>query len=182
MKKSYMKQLLIYLYFALVAALITSCTQQGTLLVIDENAPAQVMINATIQHTDSGRLQMVMWGEEIWNFDDEDETQEFPSNVKATFYDEFGNMTTIITANEGTNRQRKQLMNLRGNVIIQDLRDGKRTYTEDFWWDQDKGEIYSDVPVKQVWTCGTIQRGTAFRADEQMHNWDIRNPRFTFSL
>lgn len=177
-----MKQFRIYLYFAFVAALAISCDQQGTLLAIDENTPAQVMRNATIQHTDSGRLQMVMWGEEIWNFDDEDETQEFPSNVKATFYDEFGKVTTIITANEGTNWQKKQLMNLRGNVIIQDLRDGKRTYTEDFWWDQDKGEIYSDVPVKQVTRDGMTQRGTGFRADEQMHNWEIRNPRFTFNL
>ena len=171
----------IWLYLAFVAVL-ASCDQQKTSLILDENAPEQSMKNATIQHTDSGRLQMIMWGEEIWNYDDEDQTQEFPSYVRATFYDEDGNITSIITADEGTNWQRKKLMNLRGNVVITDLRDGKITYTEDFFWDQDKGEIYSDVPVLQVSPDGMEQRGTGFRSDEQMENFIIFNPRFTFRI
>ena len=172
----------IWLYFALGAVLAMSCERQGAPIVFDENAPAQTMKNATIQHSDSGRLQMIMWGEEIWNFDDEDETQEFPSYVRATFFDEFGNVSSIITANEGTNWQRKKLLNLRGNVIINDLRDGTRTYTEDFFWDQDKGEIYSDVPVLQISSCGLRRTGTSFRADEQMHRWNIRNSSIEFRV
>ena len=73
-------------------------------------------------------------------------------------------------------------MNLRGNVVITDLRDGKITYTEDFFWDQDKCEIYSNVPVLQVSPDGMEQRGTGFRADEQMENFVIFNPRFTFRI
>jgi LPS export ABC transporter protein LptC len=172
----------IWLYVALVAVLAIGCSQQGNSLVIDENAPAQTMKNATIQHTDSGRLQSIIWGEEIWNFDDEDQTQEFPGQVKATFFDDDGNITSVITADEGTNWQRKNLMNLRGNVVIQDIKDGKITYTENFYWDQDKGEIYSDVPVKQVHKDGTIQRGTSFRANEDMSDFIIYNARFEFNL
>ena len=161
---------------------LAGCDQQGNLLVLDENAPAQTMRNATIQHTDSGRLQMIMWGEEIWNFDDEDQTQEFPSYVKATFFDEHGNVTSIITANEATNWRRKDLMNLRGNVIIVNFERGTRTYTENFYWDQNKEEIYSDVPVMQVGEDGLIQRGTGFRSDDRMENFIIFNPRFEVNL
>ena len=162
--------------------LVASCTQQGEPFLLDENAPHQTMRNATIMHTDSGRVQMVTWGEEIWNFEDEYQTQEFPRSIRATFYDEYGNITSIITADEGTNWQAKQLMNLRGNVIILDLRDGSRTYTEDFFWDQEKGEIYSNVPVLRVFPDGMEQHGTGFRADEQMYHWNIENPRFTLNL
>jgi LPS export ABC transporter protein LptC len=165
------------MYFALVAVFAMSCNQHSS-LVLDENAPEQYMKNATIQHTDSGRLQSIMWGEEIWNYDDEDQTQEFPKSVKATFYDEKGKVTSIITADEGTNWQRKKLMNLRKNVVILDLQEGKTTYTEDFYWDQDKGIIYSNVPVLQVWKDGTRQRGTGFRANEDMSNFTIIKPRF----
>ena len=172
----------VWLCLVAVAGLTMGCNQQKFSLVFDENSPAQTMKDATIQHTDSGRLQMIMWGEEIWNYDDEEQTQEFPKSVKATFYSETGRVSSIITADEATNWQRKKLMNLRGNVVIQDLRDGKTTYTEDFWWDQDKGEIYSNVAVRQVGRDGMIQRGTGFRSDEQMNNFVIFNPRFTMNL
>jgi len=164
-----------------ILAMLASCDQQKTSLVLDENAPDQFMRNATIQHTDSGRIQMILWGEEIWNYEDEDQTQEFPKNVKATFYDVDGSVTTIITANEATSWQRKKLMNLRGNVIITDLRDGKITYTEDFWWDQDKEEVYSNVDVLQVNQDGSKIRGTGFRANERMeaNDWVIYNSRFS---
>jgi len=164
------------------AVLVASCTQRTEPFYLDENAPHQTMRNATIMHTDSGRVQMVTWGEEIWNFDDEDQTQEFPRSIKATFYDIDGNITSIITANEGTNWQAKQLMNLRGNVIIVDLRDGSRTYTENFFWDQEAGEIYSDVDVLRVFPDGMEQRGTSFRSDDQMENFVIENISVTFTL
>jgi LPS export ABC transporter protein LptC len=170
------------LCFVLVIVLATNCNQHKSSLIIDENAPEQSMKNATIHHTDSGRLQSIIWGEEIWNFDDEDQTQEFPGEVKATFFDEKGNITSIITANEGTNWQRKNLMNLRGNVVVQDLRDGSRTYTEDFYWDQDKGIIYSNVATKKVFKDGTVQRGSSFRANEDMSDYIIYNARFEFNL
>jgi len=174
-----MKKILI---ITISIALLASCRQQDIEFLLDENAPQQTMRNATIMHTDSGRVQMITWGEEIWNFDDEHETQEFPSNVRATFFDDEGHITSIITADEGTNWQAKQLMNLRGNVVIQDLRDGSRTYTESLFWDQDKAEIYSDVPVLRVFEDGTRQYGTSFRADDQMQRWDVRNSSFEFIL
>jgi LPS export ABC transporter protein LptC len=175
-------QFRIWLYLVLIAVLAVGCGQQEFVLTLDENSPVQTMRNATIQYTDSGRLQMIMWGEEILNFDDEDETQEFPSYVKATFFDDDGDVTVIITADEGTNWQKKQLMNLRKNVIIVDLKQGTRTYTEDFFWDQDKAEIYSNVPVLRINSDGTRQRGTGFRSDEQMENFVIFNPRFEIIL
>ena len=166
----------ICLYVSAVAMLATSCDQQKTDLVLDENLPDQTMKNATIQHTDSGRLQMIMWGEEIWNFDDEDETQEFPKSVKATFYSETGKITTIITADEGTNWQKKKLMNLRKNVVIRNFRDGKTTYTEDFYWNQETGRIYSNVRVMQVDKYGKTW-GDGFESDENMEQFEMIRPR-----
>ena len=104
------KPCLIWSFVAMALLLaMSSCHQDKNVLVLEENAPTQSMKDATIQYTDSGQLQMIMWGEEILNYDDEDQTQEFPNGVKATFYDEFGQITTVITANEGTNFQKKPL-------------------------------------------------------------------------
>ena len=174
------RKLHIWSSFALAALWVVSCNQQGNLLVLDENAPAQTMRNATIQHTDSGRLQMIIWGEEVWNFDDEDQTQEFPSSIKATFYDADGNISSVVTADEATNWQKKKLMHLRGNVIIVNDRDGTRTYTDNFFWDQDKEEIYTDAPFLRVFSDGRRQRGVGFRADERMNNFEAFNFHFEF--
>ncbi|MCL2414725.1 MAG: LPS export ABC transporter periplasmic protein LptC [Bacteroidales bacterium] len=174
-----MKKILIV---TISVVLAVSCSRQGEPFFLDENTPHQTMRNATIMHTDSGRVQMVTWGEEIWNFDDEDQTQEFPRSVKATFYDVDGTITTIVTADEGTNWQGRQLMHLRGNVIIRDLRDYSRTYTESFFWDQEAGEVYSDVPFVRLFEDGSRQSGSSFRADEQMIYWQVTDSRWTHVL
>ncbi len=177
------KPCLIWSFVAMALLLaMSSCHQDKNVLVLEENAPTQSMKDATIQYTDSGQLQMIMWGEEILNYDDEDQTQEFPNGVKATFYDEFGQITTVITANEGTNFQKKKLMNLRKNVVINDLRKGTITYTEDFYWNQDTRRIYSNVAVRQVGKDGLVQRGTGFESDEEMNDFRIRQPRFEVNM
>ncbi|MDR2908066.1 MAG: LPS export ABC transporter periplasmic protein LptC [Bacteroidales bacterium] len=170
------------LYGLGLALLVISCQQSNNTLVLDENAPEQSMKNATIQYTDSGRVQMVMWGEEILNYDDEEQTQEFPKHVKATFYDKKGKITSVITADEATNLQKKKLMHLRKNVIIKDLQEGKTTYTEEFYWDQDKGLLYSDVPLLQIFKDGTKQRGSGFRSNENMSDFQVIRPRFEVNL
>jgi len=176
-------QFRIWLYVAFVAVLAVSCRQQHSSLVLDENAPDQTMKNATIMYTDSGRLKMITFGQEILNFDDEDETQEFPKGVKATFYDvESGKITSIITADESTNWQKKKLMRLRKNVVINDLREGKITYTEEFFWDQDKGRLFSTVPVLQIDKYGSKYRGTGFEANEDMTDFKITKPDFTIVM
>lgn len=159
----------------ILAIAVNACRTDETTFVLEENAPLQSMKDATIQYTDSGLLQMIMWGEEIQNFDDEDETQEFPKKVKATFYDA-GEITVVITADEGTNWQKKKLMNLRKNVVIKDLRAGKTTYTEDFFWDQDKRIIYGNVPVLQIDSYGNRIRGIGFESDEEMIRFRLIKP------
>ncbi|MDR0438275.1 MAG: LPS export ABC transporter periplasmic protein LptC [Bacteroidales bacterium] len=168
----------IWLFITLVALLAISCRQQNSSLVLEEGGPDQTMKNATIQYTDSGRLKMITFGEEILNFDDEDETQEFPKGIKATFYDEItGKITSIITADEATNRQKKKLMQLRKNVVINNIRDGKITYTEEFFWNQDKGKIFSNVPVLQIGKDGSRHSGDGFESDEDMVNFRLIRPR-----
>ena len=71
-------------------------------------------------------------------------------------------------------------MHLRGNVIIEDLRDGSRTYTESLFWYQEEGEIHSDVPFRQVFPNGSIRRGTSFRSDDQMIEWEVANVHWWF--
>ena len=167
----------IWLYFALALVLTTSCLQQKSSLVLDEDAPDQSMKNATIQYTDSGRLQMITWGAEILFFDDEEETQEFTQGVEATFYGEKGKVNSIITADEATNWQKKKLMHLRKNVVINDLKGGARTYTEEFFWDQDAGRLYSKVHVLRITKDGSRWQGSGFESDENMDDFRLIRPR-----
>ncbi len=178
---NFIKPRLVWILLA-VGMMAMGCLSDKSTLVIEADGPVQTMQNATIQFTDSGRLQMTMWGEEIHNFDDSLETQEFPQKLQATFYNEDGEVTTIITADEGTNWQKKLLMNLRKNVVIKDLRNGKTTYTEDFYWDQDKRIIYSNVPVLQIDSYGSRYRGSGFDSDEEMTNFNLRNARLDIVL
>ena len=164
---------------SIVAVFVASCSQPGEPFLLEDDYPHQTMRNATIMHTDSGRVQMVTWGEEIWNFDDEYQTQEFPSNVRAKFYDVDGTVSSIVVADEATSWQAKGVMHLRRNVIIEDLRDGSRTYTESLFWYENEGEVYSDVPFRRIFPDGSVQSGTSFRADDQLIHWEVTNVRWS---
>jgi LPS export ABC transporter protein LptC len=125
--------------------------------------------------SDSGRLQMKMFGEEILLYDTGDQIQEFPKGTSATFYDEFGKVTVVVTADEATNFRGKKLLNLRKNVVIRNFEEKTTTYTEDFYWDQDKRRLYSNVYTKQVSDNGDVTEGSGFDSDEQMKDFVIRN-------
>jgi hypothetical protein len=68
-------------------------------------------------------------------------------------------------------------MHLRKNVIIHDMREGARTYTEEFFWDQDSGRLYSDVPVLRITSDGSTWRGSGFESDEDMRDFRLHRPR-----
>jgi hypothetical protein len=61
--------------------------------------------------------------------------------------------------------------------VIVNLRDGKTLYTEDFYWDQDKAIIYSNVHVLQISEDGSRLSGDGFKANEDMTDWQVVRPR-----
>jgi LPS export ABC transporter protein LptC len=158
-----------------------SCKENTTVL-FDENSAKQSMKNAEIIYTDSGRLQMITFGPEVISLEDEDETQIFPQGTKATFYNEVGKISCIVTADSACNSRKSEIMHLMRNVVIKNFDEGNTTYSDDLWWDQKKAIIYSNTPVLQISDNGDRTRGTGFTASEDMSNFHIIKPRIETTL
>jgi LPS export ABC transporter protein LptC len=156
--------------------LFFSCENDHT-IILDTSEARQSMKNANIVYTDSGHLQMVTFGKEVIMLDDSLETQIFPQTVRATFYNENGSISCVITADSAVNSHKEELMHLMKNVVIRNFNEGHTTYSEDFFWDQKKKIIYSNVTVLQVYDNGNRTKGTGFTANEDMSDFQIIKPR-----
>ncbi|GHV45974.1 hypothetical protein FACS1894180_8830 [Bacteroidia bacterium] len=142
----------------------------------------QSMKNANIVYTDSGNLQMVTFGKEVIMLNDSLETQIFPQTVRATFYNENGGISCIITADSAVNSHKEELMHLMKNVVIKNFNEKHTTYSEDFYWDQKKKIIYSNTAVLQVYDNGNRTKGTGFTANEDMSDFQITKPQALWSF
>lgn len=165
----------------ILTAVFVSCSQKQNKDAVFDPAvdPQQTMTNATMFFSDSGILQMEIWGQEIQTFENEkkEQTQVFPSGIKAKFFDPDHRQNALVTANEAINHTNKKLLQAFGDVIIRDFRSGDTIYTEELFWDQEKRSIYSNKHVKRVSPTTGITEGDGFESDDQMERFRMKNPR-----
>jgi LPS export ABC transporter protein LptC len=162
-----------YTLFISLILLFFACGNDNT-IVIDPSEAKQSMKNANIVYTDSGNLQMVTFGKEMIVLDDSLETQIFPQGVQSTFYNEDGSPGCIITADSAANSRKEELMHLMKNVVIKNFNEKHTSYTEDFYWDQKKRNLYSNVYILQVYDNGNRFEGTGFTANEDMSEFTLK--------
>lgn len=138
--------------------------------------PMQTIEGAEMIFSDSGILQMKLWGKEMQTFNGSEKTQIFPKGVKVIFYENGRKISGEVTADYAKNFTDKKLLQATGHVVIKNFEKNETTYTEELFWNQEKRTIYSNKYVKQVSPTGTME-GTGFDSDDQMESFRLRNPR-----
>lgn len=97
--------------------------------------------------------------------------------VKVDFYDEEGNLNSVLTSSEGKVYDERSDMVATGNVIVIS-NNGTTLYTEELIWINKEGKIVSDVPVR-ITTEGDTLYGDTFKSDPDLINYEITNARGT---
>ena len=65
---------------------------------------------------------------------------------------------------------------LRGRVRVRNLQDGTTYTSQQLYWDNEKHEFYSNVPMHIVTPDRDLQ-GDRFRSDEQLTRYEVRRTR-----
>ena len=127
-------------------------------------------------HSDSARVQVILTAPTMHSYDGEDPYMEFPDGFKVVFHDNDGTVKSQITANYGINYQERELMEGRGNVVVNNYDTEEQLNTEELIWDQRKEKIYSNKFVK-ITTGDGVLYGDGLESDQAFTNRRIIKPR-----
>ena len=141
-----------------------------------DSLPVMVTYGVSKLISDSGVVRYKILSEEWLVFDrTHPPRQEFRKGVLLQRYDDRLNVDLYITADTAY-WYNQSLWELRGRVRVRNLAD-RVTYTsEQLYWDNEKHEFYSHVPMHIV-TPDRDLRGDRFRSDEQLTRYEVKRTR-----
>lgn len=126
--------------------------------------------------SDSGVVRYKIMTEEWRVFDRTSPPRnEFLKGVFLERYDVKFNVDLYITADTAYWYDQK-LWELRGRVRVRNLQDGTTYTSQQLYWDNEKHEFYSNVPMHIVTPDRDLQ-GDRFRSDEQLTRYEVRRTR-----
>ncbi len=137
-------------FLALGCLLVIGCASEPPADLQDaevEELPDQEISNFVLRQTQNGALEWVFQAAVAHVFDDTGLIQT--DELTADFYNEAGEVGSVLTADHGTIDQRSNDMEARGHVRLK-TGDGRLLETETLFYDSKRRKIHTDDFVKVI--------------------------------
>ncbi len=176
---THMRQLC-YFFLLLLAIGLGACSNdappQAAAVRHRDSLPLMTSYGISKLISDSGVVRYKIMTEEWRVFDrTHPPRNEFLKGVFLQRYDAKFNVDLYITADTAYWYDQK-LWELRGRVRVRNLQDGTTYTSQQLYWDNEKHEFYSNVPMHIVTPDRDLQ-GDRFRSDEQLTRYEVRRTR-----
>lgn len=143
------------------------------------DGPVMELENVETLYSDSARLQLRLTAPLQQEFESGD--REFPKGVDVAFYDEQQVLESTLRADWGHLDASEQVYTGRGNVVVHNVQKGETLKTEELFWSQREGTIYTDKFVR-IETATEIITGEGLTAEQDFSSYKILKPRGTFPV
>ncbi len=169
------RKILTYALTAVFVIALTGCVK------LDESTPEpasktgfpdQEFYGAEIRLLRAGIPRMTVSARHITRFENID-LLLLKGNVEAHMFDEYGNHSGVMTADEGDVIQKDLMMVARGNVVVRSD-SGLVLYADTLYYDQGANQVVSDGFVTMVSPYDSLS-GRGFSASPDLKNWEIKN-------
>ena len=122
-----------------------------------------------IIYSDSGKVKVKLTADEIKRFSKvEKPFIEFPKGIDVTFFNDTLGVSAHLTAGYAIYYNEAKLWEARGNVIARDLVEGKQLNSEELFWDEEKGKIYSNIFSRIETKDGIFYGQNGFEANQNL--------------
>jgi LPS export ABC transporter protein LptC len=136
-----------------------------------------------IIYSDSGKVQVKLAADEIKRFSKVEKPYlEFPKGIDVIFYNDTLGISAHLTADYAIYYTMVKLWEARGNVIVRDLEEGRMLNSEELFWDEDKGKVYSNIFSRIEDKDGTYYGENGFESDQNLKRFKFKNFRGTVNL
>lgn len=157
------------------AMLLFSCKSNSkediAAFIVDENQPKMSADTFTMLYSDSAKVRFRMSAPQVLKYE---EYMEFPLGVHVEKIDKEQVVSSQLTADYARHDEKKNRWVAQNNVVAVNA-DGDSLKTEELFWDEKKGRIYSEKQV-QIVRADQIINGIGFESDQTMENWEIEKP------
>jgi len=107
---------------------------------------------------------------------------EFPEGIHVYQYDHQKNVIAEVSSRYAHYNEAKRLWTLRKNVIAKNLQKNEQLATEELFWDEIKGIIYTEKFVAITNPNGVFYGEKGFEADQQMEHWKLKGSKGTLTI
>ena len=127
-----------------------------------------------ILQCDSGYVKVKMTAPRLIRYTETKEPYyEFPKGLHVYSYNSKKELVSEIEAEYGKYFETPKLWLGRINVIARNIKKGEELKTEELYWDQAKGILYTDKFVSITNASGTFYGERGFEADQNMDHWKL---------
>lgn len=149
--------------------------QNGVDTVDISKVPSMIGDDVNSLVSDSGRIKYKMVAPKLAIYDKAEEPYwYFPEGVHMTTYNKNGEDEGDIKSDYAIYYSKKELWELRKNVVALNTTKDSKLTTETLYWDQKAHLIYSDT-VATATKEGIRTTGTGFKSDESFEEWEWDN-------
>lgn len=170
------------LLITLGVSMLVACGDQGEaplvaedILALNEEA-SQVMFGVEHYVTSDGIRKAHIVADTAFNIEDRSVIELRAMEV--TFFDTDGNVTSILTADEGTYHWDTGNMTARENVVVVNPDENRRLETSVLNYNRSQDRIWSEETTRMFEPDGTVVEGTAFESDSSMDDIELTSARF----
>lgn len=176
LKKYYYNSQVIFALFGI--ALICGCENDiNTIYSLSQvdSLPFDYTKGLEAYYSDSGKIQAYLESPLMKKTDEDDDSFfEFPEGFKIIFFDSLDKPESQITAKYGISYEKKNIMEAKNNVVVNNIQKNEFLETEHLIWDRNKGIIYTDVFVK-ITRDDEVIYGDGMTSDQNFESYKIRN-------
>lgn len=172
-----------FLLCFIVLGILYSCTNDlDTIkkITYDPESPDEVSQNLTIYYADSGYAKLNIYALHAETYTKSQITQ-LKDSLKVDFYDDFGQVTSTLTAKFGEINHESGRMYVKDSVKLVNHSDKRTLYTSILFWNQKDSTIFTDENVKLVSPKGTAY-GSSLRAKQDFTYYKIKDPKGAYEF
>jgi len=154
-----------------LTAMLFSCgndIQEVRDFLVDKNLPIGVAENVYNIHTDSGRVDLKFTAPLLYDFSNRKKHpySEFPEGVRIVTIDK-NNDSIVIVGKYAISYTNTSISEIKGKVVIKNIKDQKKLKTEQLFWDQKTKYFYTEKAFTLYTATDTIY-GIGFDASEDL--------------
>lgn len=158
---------------------MAGCKPKEQAAMVEYTGPLSESENVDILYFEKDHIKVKMKSRKILEFKNGD--REFPEGIYLEFFDELGNMTSTLKANQAYYFKDINQWRGRGKVEVKNIEKKQQLNTEELFWKPDTKKIFTEkfVTIKLE---NEVLYGTGLDATQDLSNYTIKKPQGEFEI
>lgn len=167
------------LYTIFLLGVVIACTPTETAQPVEYKGPLKEAENVEMYHAEKDLIKVKVVAQKVFEFENGD--KEFPEGLYLEFFNEQGQITSTLRANNAYYFSEENKWRGRGKVEIINIEKKEQLNTEELFWKQDTKRIFTEKFVT-IKLQNEVIYGTGLEAAQDLSDYTIKNPEGEFEV